>query len=74
MELFKLQWLQYPRQISGCNMNNVRCEASRYFRNKTRQNVKYVINELATCSKKSKVRKLYRAIIKIMNDYHSRRN
>jgi hypothetical protein len=32
----KLQWLQDPSEINGDNLNNVRCEASRYFRNKKR--------------------------------------
>jgi hypothetical protein len=30
----KLQWLQDPSEINGDNLNNVRREASRYFRNK----------------------------------------
>jgi hypothetical protein len=30
----KLQWLQDPNEINGDNLNNVRCEASRHFRNK----------------------------------------
>jgi hypothetical protein len=30
----KLQWLQNPIERNGDNVNNVRCEASRYFRNK----------------------------------------
>jgi hypothetical protein len=30
----KLQWLQDPNEINGDNLNNVRREASRYFRNK----------------------------------------
>jgi hypothetical protein len=30
----KLQWLQDPREINGDNLNNVRCETRRYFRNK----------------------------------------
>jgi hypothetical protein len=29
----KLQWLQDPSEINGDNLNNVRCEASRNFRN-----------------------------------------
>jgi hypothetical protein len=32
----KLQWLQDPSQINGDNLNNVRREASRHFRNKKR--------------------------------------
>jgi hypothetical protein len=30
----KSQWLQDPSEINGDNLNNVRCEASRHFRNK----------------------------------------
>jgi hypothetical protein len=30
----KLQWLQDPFEINGVNLNNVRREVSRYFRNK----------------------------------------
>jgi hypothetical protein len=33
----KLQWLQDPSEIDGDNLNNVRHEASRYFRNKKRE-------------------------------------
>jgi hypothetical protein len=29
-----LQWLQDPSEINGDNLNNVRCEASRHFRNR----------------------------------------
>jgi hypothetical protein len=32
----KLQWLQDPSEINGDNQNNIRCEASRHFRNKKR--------------------------------------
>jgi hypothetical protein len=30
----KLQWLQDQSELNGDNLNNVRCEVSRYFRNK----------------------------------------
>jgi hypothetical protein len=33
----KLQWLQDPSEINGDNLNNVRLEASRHFRNKKRE-------------------------------------
>jgi hypothetical protein len=33
----KLQWLQDPSEINGDNLNNVRRETSRYFRNKKRE-------------------------------------
>jgi hypothetical protein len=38
-EKAKLQWLQDPSEINGDNLNNVRREASRYFRNKKRGNI-----------------------------------
>jgi hypothetical protein len=33
----KLQWLQNPRQINGDNLQNLRHETSRTFRNKKRE-------------------------------------
>jgi hypothetical protein len=33
----KLQWLQDPSEINGTNLNNVRSEVSRYFKNKKRE-------------------------------------
>jgi hypothetical protein len=44
----KLQWLQDPSEITGDNLNNVRCEASRHFRNKKREYLKDKINYLET--------------------------
>jgi uncharacterized membrane protein len=32
-----LQWLLDPSEINGDNLNKVRCEASRHFRNKKRE-------------------------------------
>jgi hypothetical protein len=43
-----LQWLQDPSEINGDKVNNVRCQASRHFRNKKREYLKDKINELAT--------------------------
>jgi hypothetical protein len=42
----KLQLLQDPSEINGDNLNNVRLQASRYFRNKKREYLKDKINEL----------------------------
>jgi hypothetical protein len=42
----KLQWFQDPSEINGDNLNNVRCETSRHFRNKKRGYLKDKINEL----------------------------
>jgi hypothetical protein len=36
----ELQWLQDPSQIHGDNQNNIRCEASRHFRNEKREYLK----------------------------------
>jgi hypothetical protein len=47
----KLQRLQDPSEINGDNLDNVRREASRYFRNKKREHLKDKIKELATNSK-----------------------
>jgi hypothetical protein len=58
----KLQWLQDPSEINGNNLNNVRCEASKYFRNKMRECLRDKINELATNSKNKNIRDLYRGI------------
>jgi hypothetical protein len=46
-----LQWLQDPCEIIGDNLNNVRREASKYFRNKKREYLKDKINELAINNK-----------------------
>jgi hypothetical protein len=54
----KLQWLQDPSEINRDNLNNVRHEASRHFRNKKREYLKDKINELATNSKNKNFRDL----------------
>jgi hypothetical protein len=48
--------------VNGNNLNNVRCEASRYFRNKKREYLKDRINELVANSKNKNIRDLYRGI------------
>jgi uncharacterized protein YaaR (DUF327 family) len=58
----KLQWLQDPNETNGDNLNNVRREASRHFRNNKREYLKDKINELATSSKNTNIRDLYRGI------------
>jgi hypothetical protein len=42
----KLQWLQDPSEINGDNPNNVRREASRHFRNRKREYLKYKLMSL----------------------------
>jgi hypothetical protein len=48
----QLQWLQYPSEIYGDNLNHVKREGSRHFRNKKRKYLKDKTNDLA----KKKVR------------------
>jgi hypothetical protein len=70
----KLQWLQNPSEINGDNLNNVRREASRHFRNKKREYLKDKINELASNSKKNNIRDLYRGINEFKRGYQPRNN
>jgi hypothetical protein len=68
----KLQWLQNSSEINGDNLNNVRCEASRHFRNKKTEYLKDKINELATNSKNKNIRGLYRGINGFKRGYQPR--
>jgi hypothetical protein len=56
------KWLQDQSEINRDNLNNVRHEASRQFRNKKREYLKGKINELVTNSKNKNIRDLYREI------------
>jgi hypothetical protein len=55
MKPAKLQWLQDQSQINGYDMNNIKCEANRHFRNKKREHMKDKINELAAHSKNKNI-------------------
>jgi hypothetical protein len=57
-----LQWIQNPSEVNGDNLNNVRHEASRHFRNKKMEYLKDILNELAANSKNKNIRDLYRGI------------
>jgi hypothetical protein len=70
----KLQWLQDPSEISGDNLNNVRREASRYFRNKMREYLDDNINELTMNSNNKNIRDLYRVINEFKRGYQLRNN
>jgi hypothetical protein len=50
--------LQDPSKINGDGLKNVRCKASKYFRNKKREYLKDEMNELATNSKNKNIRDL----------------
>jgi hypothetical protein len=58
----KMRWLQNPNQGNVDNLNNVRREASRHFRNKKKEYLKAKIYELQTNSKNKNLRDLYRGI------------
>jgi hypothetical protein len=70
----ELQWLQDPSKINEDNLNNVTCEASRYFRNKKREYQKDKINEVAENSKNKNFRNLYRGINEFKRGYRPRNN
>jgi hypothetical protein len=69
-----LQWLQDPCEINGDNLNNIRREASRHFRNKRRQYLKDEINELAMNSKNKDIIDPYRGINGFKRGYRYRSN
>jgi len=69
-----MQWLQDPYQSSVDNLNNVRCEASRHFRNKKKEYLKAKIDELETNSKIKNIRDLYRDTCDFKKGYQPRTN
>jgi hypothetical protein len=54
----KLQWFAGSNLNQWDNLNNARCEANRYFRNKKREYLKDKSKELATNSKNKNIRYL----------------
>jgi hypothetical protein len=70
----RFQWLQDPNQMSGNNLNNIRSEVSRHFRNSKREYLKDKINELATNSKNKTIKDLYRGTHKFKRGYQPRSN
>jgi hypothetical protein len=58
----ELQLLQDPSEINGDNLNNVRREASRFFRNKKKEYLKDKTDEFTTNSENKNIRDLYRGI------------
>ena len=68
----KMQWIQDPSQSNVNNLNNVRRDASRHFRKKTKAYVKAKIEELETNSKINNIRDLYRSINDFKKGYKPR--
>ena len=52
----KVQWIRDPHQNNVNNQNNVRCDATRHFRNKKNAYMKAKIQELETNSKIKNIR------------------
>jgi hypothetical protein len=63
--------LQDPNQSIVDSVNNVRCEASRHFRNVKKKYLKTKISELQTNSKNNNVRDLCRSISDFKKGYQS---
>ena len=59
-KLANMQWLRDQNQSNIGNLNNVRREASRHFRNKKKDFLKAEIDELETNNKNKNIRDLYR--------------
>jgi len=68
------QWLQDPSKSTVDNLNNVRREASRHFRNKKKEYLKAELEELENNSKIKNIRDLYRGINNFKKGYQPRTN
>jgi hypothetical protein len=66
--------LQNPSQINGDDLQNLRRETSRTFRNKNREYLKGKINELETNNKNKNIRDLYRGVNEFKKGYQPRIN
>jgi hypothetical protein len=69
-----IQWVQDPRQSNVDNLNNVRCEASRHFRNKKKTYLNAKIEELENNSKIKNNRYMYRGISDLKKGKQPRTN
>ena len=65
----KMQWIQDPSQSNADNLNNVKQDASRHFRNKKKAHLRAKIEELETNSKNNSIRDLYRGINDMKKGY-----
>jgi hypothetical protein len=70
----KLQWLQYRSQMNRSNLQNLRRETSRTFRNKKMEHLKGKINELRTNNNNKNIRNFYRGINAFKKGYQPRIN
>jgi len=70
----KIQWIQDPSQSNVDNLNKVRREVSRHFRNKKNAYLRAKIEELETNNKIKNIRDLYRGISDFKKGYQPRCN
>ena len=70
----KMQWIPDPSQSNVDNLNNVRREVSRHFRNKKKAYLRAKIEELETNNKIQDIRDLYRGISDFKKGYQPRCN
>jgi len=63
-----MQWVQNPTQSNVDNLNNVRPEASRHFRNKKKESLKAKIEELETNGKIKNNEKAYQPRTNIVDE------
>jgi hypothetical protein len=68
----KIQWIKYPSESNVDNLNNVRRDAGRHFRNKKKAYLKSEIEELETNSKINDIRELYMGINDVKKVYQPR--
>jgi hypothetical protein len=68
----KMHLVHNPSQSNVNNLNNVRCDASRHFRNKKKKYIKAKIEELETNSKIKNIRDLYKGINDFKKGYQLR--
>jgi hypothetical protein len=60
--------------MNGDNLNNIRCEVSRHFRNKKREHQKNKINGLVISSKNKNIRDWYTGTHEFQKSYQLRTN
>ena len=70
----KMHWVRDPCQSNVDNLNSVRRETTRHFRNKKNAYLKAKIDELETTSKIKNIRDLYRSISDFKKGYQPRTN
>jgi hypothetical protein len=68
----KLQWLHDPSEINRDYLSNIRHKASRNFRNKKKEYLIDISNELATNSENKNIRDLYRGVNEFKRSYQPR--